>query len=252
MSLTAKLAGLFLCAVIFSASTSTASAEIDNQKLVLGEIRLDQAVKEELAIAKSPDTKQKPVVHKVVAGESLVRIASDHKLQWHRIYDKNISLKDPNIINPGEKLIIPKADEELKKREAVTIKPAKQVARATKTKPSSRPAVTATNTTTRYSRGSSSGNTYSPGYCTYYAKQKRPDLPNNLGNAASWVSRARAQGLPTGSTPRVGAIGQSGNHVVYVEKVNSNGTIVVSDMNWSGLWKISTRTVSASSHRYIY
>jgi peptidoglycan DL-endopeptidase CwlO len=77
-------------------------------------------------------------------------------------------------------------------------------------------------------------------------------LPNNLGNANTWVARAAAQGIPTGSAPRVGAIGQQGMHVVYVESVNGDGTVTVSEMNFRGRYVISSRTVPASTFRYIY
>lgn len=103
------------------------------------------------------------------------------------------------------------------------------------------------------SRYSSSGNTYSPGYCTYYAKQRRPDLPNNLGNANTWFQRAAAQGIPVGSEPRVGAIGETKAymHVVYVEAVNGD-TVTVSEANYKGRGVVSTRTAPASEFRYIY
>lgn len=98
----------------------------------------------------------------------------------------------------------------------------------------------------------SAGNTYDRGYCTWWAKHKRPDLPNNLGNAITWVSRAAAQGIPTGSTPRVGAIGQSGNHVVYVEKVDGD-QIYLSAMNDAAGWdKVAYRWDNASEYLYIY
>ena len=73
-----------------------------------------------------------------------------------------------------------------------------------------------------------------------------------MGDAISWVSSARAMGIPTGSTPRAGAIGQSGNHVVYIEKVNGDGTVTVSDMNYAGWGVVTTRKASASSFLYIY
>ncbi|MFO0971641.1 MAG: CHAP domain-containing protein [Candidatus Saccharimonadales bacterium] len=101
-------------------------------------------------------------------------------------------------------------------------------------------------------RNSSAGNTYIPGYCTWYAKNRRPDLPNRLGNASTWVSNAAAQGFATGSTPKAGAIGQQGNHVVYVEGVNADGSVTVSEMNYRGLFIISSRTVPATTFRYIY
>lgn len=106
--------------------------------------------------------------------------------------------------------------------------------------------------TPRVARGGSGGNSYAAGNCTWYAKSKRPDLPNNLGNANTWASRAASQGIPTGSTPQLGAVGQQGMHVVYVERVNPDGTVFISEMNKIGYGKISTRTVPASSFKYIY
>lgn len=98
----------------------------------------------------------------------------------------------------------------------------------------------------------SSGNTYARGHCTWYAKNKRPDLPNNLGNANTWFARAKAQGLPVGSAPKDSAIGQKGRHVVFVEGVNPDGTMRISEMNYRGLGVISHRTVPASSYKFIY
>jgi surface antigen len=258
MRLTATVAGVFLCAVIFSANTQIASAEIENDKLILGQISLDEAVDNEFKTTGKPvKIVKKTVKHSITKGETLVKISDKYKVDWKRIYDKNTEIADPDVINPGEKLVIPDKKEKLKERKIaadkieakVEIKPEANNSFNSRTDNSAR---TSSSSSYTSARGSSSGNTYSPGYCTYYAKQMRPDLPNNLGNAETWVSRARAQGIPTGSTPRVGAIGQKGNHVVYVQKINSNGTIVISEMNWTGLWNISTRTVSANSHIYIY
>ena len=104
-------------------------------------------------------------------------------------------------------------------------------------------------------RGATSGNLYSYGYCTWYVKNRRPDLPNNLGNADTWLSRARAQGYATGSTPRVGAVAYALTgymHVAYVTAVHGNGTVTVSEMNFKGWNVTSTRTVPASQFAYIY
>lgn len=102
-------------------------------------------------------------------------------------------------------------------------------------------------------RASSSGNTYAWGYCTWYAKSMRPDLPNNLGNGGQWVANAARQGFATGSTPRAGAIGEQPGHVVYVKSVNKNGTVNISEMNYNGgVGVVNHRTVPASMFRYIY
>lgn len=98
---------------------------------------------------------------------------------------------------------------------------------------------------------STAGNTYTYGYCTWYVKNRRPSIPNGWGDAYQWLGNARAQGFATGSTPRVGAVGTAGNHVVYVESV-SGSSVFISEMNYVG-WNVrSTRTAPASSFMYIY
>lgn len=185
--------------------------------------------------------------HTVAQNETLTKIAELYGVTWQRIYDKNTELSDPNNINPGQVLVIPGANEKLASRplpEPVTTTQSNQTT-ARSSAPAPQPASVSL-------RGSSAGNGYVAGYCTWYVKNRRPDLPNNLGNAYSWVSRAAAQGYTTSSTPRAGAVGQRGNHVVYVETVNGDGTITISDMNYQARYQITTRTVPASSFTYIY
>ena len=76
------------------------------------------------------------------------------------------------------------------------------------------------------------------------------------GNANQWPSTAARHGISSGSTPKAGAaavmnIGYYG-HVMYVESVNGDGTITVSDYNfaWDGLYRNYTR--SASGLTYVY
>lgn len=101
-------------------------------------------------------------------------------------------------------------------------------------------------------KNESGDNLYAWGNCTHWAKQMRPDLPNSLGNARTWVSRASALGYSTGNTPQTGAIGQKGNHVVYVTGVNSDGTFNLSEKNYEGLNVISYRTVGSSGWQFIF
>jgi surface antigen len=104
--------------------------------------------------------------------------------------------------------------------------------------------------------GDVSGNGYERGYCTWYVKNKRSDIPNTWGNAHTWAQRAEAGGWTVSSKPKVGAIGAnaSGNygHVVYVESVNKDGTIGISEMNAVGWNVVSYRTASVSEFTYIY
>lgn len=109
------------------------------------------------------------------------------------------------------------------------------------------------------------GNGYDYGYCTWYAFNRRAELGrpigSNWGNAVTWSSYARSAGFVVNSTPKVGAVLQNGGgwggygHVAVVERVNPNGSITVSEMNFAGWNVISSRTISApqvSSYTYIH
>ena len=67
-----------------------------------------------------------------------------------------------------------------------------------------------------------------------------------VGNANQWDDDARAEGIPVDSNPRAGdvAISNSGyyGHAMYVESVNSDGTINISQYNASLNGTYSTRS----------
>jgi surface antigen len=88
-------------------------------------------------------------------------------------------------------------------------------------------------------------NRFAYGYCTWYVANKRY-IPW-LGNAIDWWPNARAYGYGEGSIPRVGAVmvtRESGyGHVAYVEAVNADGSWYVSEMNFVGWNRVSTRTI---------
>lgn len=98
--------------------------------------------------------------------------------------------------------------------------------------------------------GLGGGNAYPQGQCTWYAKQRRPDVGNNWGNAAQWLDSARRAGFPTGNAPIPGAIAVwganmggagSAGHVAYVESTApGNNRITVSDSNWIAPLTVST------------
>ncbi len=93
---------------------------------------------------------------------------------------------------------------------------------------------------------------------TYWAWQNRPDLPGNLGEAASWNDNVLAQGWPVGPYPRKGDVavfepnvyGASSNgHVAVVEQVLDDGSYITSQMDdtdckydSSSCGKVHTRT----------
>lgn len=76
------------------------------------------------------------------------------------------------------------------------------------------------------------------------------------GNANQWANNARAAGIPVSSTPKVGdvAVSYAGpyGHVMYVEAVNGNGTIFVSQYNFGMRGEYSTMTISASGLEFIH
>lgn len=187
------------------------------------------------------EPKPEPVLYTFAPNDNLTRVSETHTTTWKRLWDKNANLTDPDLIPIGTVVTIPTDDEVLPDRPmpvSAIIEPSRSVPQQS---------------SPRSGGYSSSGNTYAVGYCTWYAKAMRPDLPNRMGDARFWVSSARAHGFATGTTPRVGAIAQSGNHVSYVTSVNSNGTFNVSEQNWVGLGIVSNRTnINPAGHQFIY
>lgn len=181
------------------------------------------------------DTLQK---HIVLENESLYKIAEQYNTTWLRLFYKNTHVLHPDKLDVGMEIVIPEATEQLTERLYVIEPPVAQVA-------AEKPVQT-------IKRGSNAGNMYAACNCTFYAKERRPDLPNNLGNANTWATRAAAQGYATGSVPKAGAIAQRNMHVVYVESVNADGTFNLSEWNYRNLCELTTRTVSPAGWTFIY
>ena len=75
------------------------------------------------------------------------------------------------------------------------------------------------------------------GQCVDWAGYMRPDLGGlMLGNANAWARNAAAHGYLVNRTPSAGAIFQTGagwyGHVGYVEAVNPDGSLTVTEMNY--------------------
>lgn len=181
------------------------------------------------------------VEYTVVRGDTLESIAKAHNVTVQRLFDKNTSIDNPDVINVSQVLKIPHKDEELKDRPmpARVERPARN-------------AVLETNSP-RSGGYSSSGNTYTPGQCTWGVKNWRPDIPNGWGNASNWLYAAQSQGWPTGNKPRVGAVGWTSGHVVLITAVNKDGTVDYTDMNGRFIpYEIGYGTRPASYYKYIY
>jgi LysM repeat protein len=88
-------------------------------------------------------------------------------------------------------------------------------------------------------------NKFPVGWCTYYVATWRN--VTWTGDAGWWYANASAQGVPVGSTPKVGSIMVTweswAGHVAYVEAVNPDGSWVVTEMNWVAFDVIDQRTI---------
>lgn len=90
-------------------------------------------------------------------------------------------------------------------------------------------------------------NTYWYGFCTWYAAERRPDIPNNWGNAKAWLNSANNSGWQTGSIPKPGAVIVTNEswagHVGFVESVDGDN-FTISEMNFRGWAKVTSRTLN--------
>lgn len=108
-----------------------------------------------------------------------------------------------------------------------------------------------------------SGNGYDYGYCTWWVAYRRAQvgkpIPSNLGNASTWKSLAQRSGLPVSNTPQTYAViwfppTNYYGHVGFVEGVNADGSVEISEMNANAGWgRVDNRTIPASeAGRYSY
>lgn len=188
------------------------------------------------------------IVYTTKAGDTAPDLANKYKADADRILTYN----DLEIsgLQPGQKIVIPDG-----------ILPDNE-------RPGYRPVSSSYNggisvSSTRV--GAYGGNGYAYGYCTWYAYNRRAQLGRpiggNWGNAVSWASYARADGFRVDKSPEAGAVFQIGGgwgglgHVGVVERVNDDGSIYVSEMNYAGWNVVSNRTIPASQvgeYNYIH
>lgn len=99
-------------------------------------------------------------------------------------------------------------------------------------------------------------------YTAYKVGARTGNYPRFWGNANMWPSSARSAGYQTGSTPRENSVGiimdgQYG-HSVWVESVNSDGSLIISQYNYynaggPGWGNYSKMRVSAATYdTFIY
>lgn len=100
-------------------------------------------------------------------------------------------------------------------------------------------------------------------YTAWKVYQKNGYMPywGGRGNAKQWPANADAAGIPRGSTPKVGSVGViyagQWGHVVWVESINSNGTINISQYNYNfgtgrGMYSEMYNVLPSAYDTYIY
>jgi surface antigen len=188
-----------------------------------------------IKVEKKKETKPKKIYYTIKKNDTITKVSKRFRVPVSRVICANKQLHNPDLIMPSERLRIPHKKDKLK---CAKIKPSD-------TKPN-KPLVN--------SGGfSSSENLYEPGQCVWAIKNWRPEIPNTWGNATDWLANAQAQGWPTGSTPRVGAVGWTYGHVVLITAVHKNGTVDIKDMNGRYVpFEIGYGTYPASKYQYIY
>lgn len=92
-------------------------------------------------------------------------------------------------------------------------------------------------------------NGYYLGQCTGFVASKRY-VPPGWGNASDWRDSAIAAGWVVSDIPVAGAIGWTPGHVVYIEAVNEDGSVTISEQNYD--WNSGIRTISMPVSKYVY
>ncbi|WP_411843432.1 LysM peptidoglycan-binding domain-containing protein [Salinicoccus sp. HZC-1] len=194
----------------------------------------------------------------VKSGDTLSSIARAHGMNYRTLMNNNnIS---SHLIYPGQKLTVSGSASSSSSNASSNTAQAAPKKEEVKTPSVSAPAPSSVSYGTNY---------YYWGDCTWYVFERRQQLGkpvgNNWGNASNWDNAARSQGYSVSSSPSVGAILQANawtnfawgmGHVAIVERINSDGSILVSEMNFGSGQGVKTfRTISASQvsgHNFIH
>ena len=96
---------------------------------------------------------------------------------------------------------------------------------------------------------------------TFSATMHGPNgTAGRFGDPATWATNAAGIGFKVDTVARAGAIAQwnageqgagRAGHVAYVERVNPDGSVVVSELDWDGAYGYSQRTL-VRAPRYIH
>ena len=202
----------------------------------------------------------------VKSGDTLSSIARAHGTNYRALMDiNNIS---GHIIHPGQTLKLSAGSSSSSSSSNTSSSTASSNTSSSSASSSSSSSASSYNAPapTNVSYGT---NWYYWGDCTWYAFERRKQLGkpvgNNWGNATNWAGHARSAGYTVNNRPSVGAIIQAHawtnnawgmGHVGVVERVNPDGSILISEMNFGGGQGVKAfRTLSASqaaNHNFIH
>jgi surface antigen len=176
------------------------------------------------------------IIYTVKSGDTAATLASKYQSDSSRITTYNDA--ELTGLQPGQQIVIPSGVLPTNERPGYTAP----------SRTSGSGASTVTAKITVYG-----GNGYDYGYCTWYAFNRRAQLGrpigSNWGNASTWSAYAASAGYGVNGQPEVGAVMQNGGglgHVAVVERVDPDGSITVSEMNYNGWNVIDNRSISAS------
>jgi surface antigen len=177
----------------------------------------------------------------VKKGDDIGSLAKKYNTDKDKIISYN-GLPADGSLTEGQELMLPDAKKDDPKPQPTTTSPATGGIIA------SRPYESFDSAGKTLSGNGSGSHRFPYGYCTWYVAQKR-NIPWS-GNAGTWLYHAKAAGYATSKTPAVGSIMVSSEswwgHVALVTGVSGN-TFTVSEMNYAGWAKKSSRVIATGS-----
>lgn len=191
-----------------------------------------------IKVEKKKETKPKKIYYTIKRGDTLTKVSKAHRTPLKRVICANPKITNPDRIDVGERLKIPRRKDKLR---CAKIKSLDKI--AVSDKATTKPSVNSGGFSVAPSGW------YPVGQCTWYVWTRRP--VGMWGNASDWLYNAQRDGVATGSVPRAGAIGWTSGHVVFIESVQGD-MVTISEANYDYNGSIRTITVPASKYQYIY
>lgn len=168
---------------------------------------------------KEPE-KPKRAEYSVVGGDTLTSIAERHASSWQRLWSANAHLQHPDVLQVGDKISIPLADEQIPERPLPGVPQAPATAPVPQTASAPAPA---------RSYASAAGFVGTKGYAIWGGNCVNEPGVNNPrnGNPINWPA--------TSQTPWIGATALFHyNHVGVVTGIYSNGDLEIRHQNFKG------------------